>query len=119
MSIRTLTTRVGGYKFVIETNGTHVIGEFDAENGDGMSLPYELRSCWTNNNGQTLGILAAAVSAVATLNDRVTNTIAFCECYRDKNTCDNCRIESRLHARQFSLLRGHGWETKYKKIRFH
>ena len=108
--MRTMTTRVGGYKFVIETNGTMVIGEFDAENGDGMSLPFELRSCYTNNNGQTIGILAAAIGAVETLTERVNYTAdshnyfyrgcaVACE-------CESCQIADALFDRSTLSLRG-------------
>ena len=118
MPIRTLTTRIGGYKFVIETNGSQAIGEFVAENGDGMSLPFELRSCWTNNNGQTTGIFAAGVSAVETLIERCSAFSGICECYRAAETCERCKIDSALLARTMLHLRGHYWETKYQKIKF-
>lgn len=110
MSVRTMTTRIGGYKFVIETNGSQAIGEFDPENGDGMSLPFELRSCWTNNTGQTMGILAAAIDAVQTLQNNVDYTseyhgiTTFSLCH-----CEKCDASVKFFARREMSLRGNHW----------
>ena len=104
-----LITRVGGFKFLIHSNGSFATGMFVAEKADGtrttfMDLPYELRSTYESIGGQIHVLLAAAADAVDTLQRKVEyatgmHQVGLC-------SCENCRISDVLYYRQNLRLRG-------------
>jgi hypothetical protein len=111
----TLRTRIGGYLFLITTeeDGRRT-GAFCAESTNGerttfMDLPFELRSTYSQKDGQTIGILASAIDAVDTLDARTTYAA---ETHEGGCSCEACRISLRIMDRQFAKGRGCAWMTK-------
>lgn len=101
-----LITRIGGYKFLIHSNGSFATGMFVAEKADGtrttfMDLPYELRSTYESIGGQIHVLLAAALSALEELKTRANYSSNVHEFNESVCGCDNCDISSRLYEREF------------------
>lgn len=105
----TLTTRIGGYLFrvITELNGRKT-GAFFAESVDGrrtsfMDLPYELRSTYSQADGQTYPIILAATHAVDELYARVDN-VAGMHHYDDEHDqfeCETCKIADAMVYRMY------------------
>jgi hypothetical protein len=94
----TLATRIAGYLFTVETldNGNY-LGQFQSEDGDGMSLPFELRSAYESIT--TLPLLGAAYEAYLTLRERV-EWVADSHQYDGRPCqCDQCKIASAMFSR--------------------
>lgn len=129
----TLTTRIAGYKFTMrpatgEEIASHrqtsyeqgwafcpdysraMVGNFVSETGNVMDLPYELRCTrMLVSPEMMLSIFAADAED---LRERVLDASAFCECYRSAKTCENCKIDTALMSRLYSIGRGNSWRTK-------
>lgn len=108
----TLTTRIAGYKFVIvqEPNSARKTGKFVHEFSDGrrgsfMDLPFELRSTYSQKDGQTIGILAGAVDAVKTLEDKLAHTSLMHEYIRVPCNCESCEEYNVLVGRRYIVGR--------------
>ena len=92
----TLTTRIGGFRFVIRPsdnvwpNGKGVEGRFYADGTDDvMAMPFELRSTYAQSEGQTLALLMAATNDVL---DMLANEYFDCYCGEIGNLlCDRCK----------------------------
>lgn len=102
----TLRTRIAGYPFVIITEADgRKTGAFMAEsNGERvtfMDLPYELRSTYSSAAGQTIGILAGAVDAIHTLEDRVDYVQDSHQYAGQRCNCEQCTLAEALYVRQY------------------
>jgi hypothetical protein len=101
-----LITRIGGYKFLIHSNGSFATGMFVAENEKGerttfMDLPFELRSTYESVGGQIHVLLAAALSALDVVRQRADYSANIHEVGESVCGCDNCDLSSRLFEREF------------------
>lgn len=141
----TLRTRIGGYLCEIKPatgeqiashrqtsyeQGWHFVSDYSRavtasfvpESRDGkrvtfMDLPYELRS--TVMLVQPERVLDVMAQHVEDLRERVLYSSQLCECWRDATTCDNCKIDTALQSRLYSRMRGNGWKSKYRNVRFY
>jgi cation transport regulator ChaB len=112
----TLTTRIAGYKFTIVRDGERALGMFNtfdpSNNVQSIhDLPTELRSTFSQAQGQTLPILAGAVAATEDLHSRVAWS-ANRHDYNDSGEqcrCDNCTIWDGLFGRKFQEGRKVSW----------
>lgn len=104
-----LRTRVAGFLFEIRTYADgRAVGMFLAEKENNerttfMDLPFDLRSTFAQESGQTLPILMAAENAVVSFLNETNSHYSFCE---KGSTCEDCTIFDATIDRCYTTLRG-------------